>query len=104
MNNIFKDIPENLSSEVFEDLKKSKNIKIERIISKGHSSPEVGWYEQAQNEWVIVLKGAAILAFDNKPDIKLSQGDYLNIAAHQKHKVNWTTSEEETIWLAIHFD
>lgn len=104
MNNIFKDIPKDLSSEVFEDLSQSKNIKIERIISKGHSSPEVGWYDQVQNEWVIVLKGEAVLAFDNKPDIKLSQGDYLNISAHQKHKVSWTTSEEETIWLAIHYD
>jgi len=104
MNNIFKNIPNDLSSEVFEDLSQSKNIKIERIISKGHSSPEKGWYDQVQNEWVIVLKGEAVLAFDNKPDIKLNQGDYLNIAAHQKHKVSWTTSEEETIWLAIHYD
>lgn len=104
MNNIFKDIPEDLSSEVFEVLAESKNIKIERIISKGHSSPETGWYDQTQNEWVIVLKGEAILTFDNKPDIKLCQGDYLNISAHQKHKVSWTTSEEETIWLAIHYE
>jgi cupin 2 domain-containing protein len=51
-----------------------------------------------------VLKGEAILTFDNKLDIKLCQGDYLNIAAHQKHKVTWTTSDEEIIWLAIHYD
>ncbi|PAJ75334.1 cupin [Pseudoalteromonas sp. NBT06-2] len=104
MNNIFKEIPDDLSSEVFENLASGMNVKIERILSKGHSSPVTGWYDQTQNEWVIVLKGEAILTFNNKPDVQLKQGDYLNIKAHQKHKVSWTTPEEETVWLAIHYD
>jgi len=104
MNNIFKEIPKDLTNEIFEDLVQGSNIKVERIISNGQSSPRSGWYDQTQHEWVVVLKGEAILAFDNKPDVKLKQGDYLNIKAHQKHKVSWTTLEEETIWLAIHYD
>jgi len=104
MDNILNDIPKDLSNEIFEQLAQGKNTKIERIISKGHTSPETGWYDQEQNEWVIVLKGAAIIAFDNKPDVKLSVGDYLNISSHQKHKVSWTSQDEETIWLAIYYD
>jgi len=103
MANFFDAIPSDLNAEVFESLVESNNVKVERIISKGHSSPDVGWYEQAQNEWVIVLKGSAIISFDDKPSISLSAGDYLNIAALQKHKVSWTAPDTETIWLAIHY-
>lgn len=103
MMNIFDVIPENLSAEVFENIVDSKNLKIERIISKGHSSPATGWYDQSQNEWVILLKGEAIIAFENEPSVTLKEGDYLNIGAHKKHKVAWTTPERETIWLAVHY-
>jgi cupin 2 domain-containing protein len=54
--NIFKQIPENLKDELFEDIIKTDNLKIERIISYGHTSPKSGWYESKENEWVIVLK------------------------------------------------
>ncbi|NQY65238.1 MAG: cupin domain-containing protein [Alteromonadaceae bacterium] len=101
--NIFNAIPDDLSDEVFENIVKNKNIKIERIISKGHSSPDTGWYDQEQNEWVIILKGEAILSFDNKPPVTLKKGDYVTIKAHQKHKVSWTAPDIETIWLAVHY-
>ncbi|SGY87430.1 Phosphoribosylaminoimidazole carboxylase ATPase subunit [Moritella viscosa] len=103
MNNIFDSIPADLSSEVFEDLVSSEKVKIERIISKGHSSPDVGWYDQEQSEWVIVIAGSAIIDFDDKPSVTLKAGDYLNIPAHQKHKVAWTDPDVETVWLAVHY-
>ncbi|MCW8996371.1 MAG: cupin domain-containing protein [Psychromonas sp.] len=103
MKNIFAAIPDDLSAEVFEKLVENKNVKIERIISKGHRSPDTGWHDQVRNEWVLVLRGAAIIAFDNGSSISLKEGDYLNIEAHQKHKVAWTTPEQETLWLAVHY-
>jgi cupin 2 domain-containing protein len=103
MNNIFDDVPENLDSEIIDSLLDSENIKIERIISKGHTSPETGWYDQANNEWVILLKGSAVLAFADNTTTKLRTGDYVNIPAHQKHKVSWTDPDTETIWLALHY-
>ena len=103
MSNIFRAIPDDLSAEIFEELAGNKNVKIERIISKGHSSPDVGWYEQEQNEWVIVLKGEARLSFADKASVTLKEGDYINIPAHQKHKVDWTAPDQETIWLAVHY-
>ncbi len=101
--NIFNEIPKDLQDELFEDIIKTENLKIERIVSYGHASPETGWYESEKNEWVIVLKGEAILSFENSDDVKLSAGDYLNIVAHKKHKVSWTLPNAETIWLAIHY-
>jgi len=103
MSNIFDNIPLDLSDEVFENIIAKQPVKIERIISKGHSSPSSGWYEQPQQEWVLLLKGAAIIDFDHQPAVHLKEGDYLTINAHQKHKVSWTPPNIETIWLAIHF-
>lgn len=103
LKNIFKSIPDNLNEEIFEELVQSKDIKIERIISKGHVSPESGWYDQEQNEWVIVLKGEAIISFESEKEVTLGVGDYLNVPAHTKHKVSWTDPDTETIWLAVHY-
>ena len=67
--NIFSNIPSDLSKELFKDILKTDCFKMERIISNEHSSPEGFWYDQDQDEWVIVLKGSAALLFkgENKP-------------------------------------
>jgi len=103
LKNIFESIPDNLDEELFELLVQSENVKIERIISKGHRSPESGWYDQERNEWVIVLKGEAIISFENEIDINLKAGTHINIPAHKRHKVSWTDPKTETIWLAVHY-
>jgi len=103
MSNIFETIPDDISAEIFETLINSENVKIERIISKGHSSPDSGWYDQDRNEWIILLKGEAVLLFADESSVSLKAGDYINITAHQKHKVKWTDPDIETIWLAIHY-
>ena len=102
-NNLFNQIPHNLEKEIFEQLIESNNVRIERIISKGHTSPESGWYEQEQNEWVMVVKGAAILSFADGHSVNLKEGDYLNIEAYKKHRVEWTDPDTETIWLAVYY-
>lgn len=102
--NILKNIPKDLAEEVFETIFLKDGLKIERIISKGHSTPKEQWYDQDSNEWVILLEGEAILSFEDSEDVKLSTGDYINIPAHKKHRVSWTTPNKETIWLAIHYN
>ena len=101
--NIFEQIPKDLQNELFEDIINTENLKVERIVSYGHTSPKTGWYEQKENEWVIVLKGEAVVSFENADDVKLNAGDYINILAYDKHKVSWTLPNAETIWLAIHY-
>lgn len=101
--NILDALPEDLSLEVFEDIFQASAIRIERIISKGHRSPEFGWYDQDENEWVMLIKGKAILEFEDGSKYDLSKGDYLNIPAHVKHKVIWTDPDQMTIWLAVFY-
>ncbi len=103
LKNIFESIPDNLDEEIFEQLIQSDNVKIERIISKGHRSPKSGWYDEEQNEWVIVLKGEAVISFENEIDVNLKAGSHINIPAHKRHKVSWTDPKTETIWLAVHY-
>lgn len=103
MNNIFANLPNDLSEEVFEKLIDSDKISIERIVSKGHSSPENDWYDQDKDEWVMVLKGEAKLMFEHAQEQHLKTGDYINIPAHCRHRVSWTPSDRETIWLAVHY-
>ncbi|MFD1142372.1 cupin domain-containing protein [Larkinella insperata] len=102
--NLFSAIPGLLPEELFEELLTHKGLKIERIVSKGHASPEGFWYDQPENEWVLVVKGEARLRLwgQEKP-VTLSAGSYLNLPAHVKHRVEWTTEHEETIWLAIFY-
>ena len=102
-SNIFSQIPDSLQEELFEDIISSENLKIERIISDGHTSPKEGWYESQKNEWVIILEGDAVLTFENSEDIILKRGDYYNITAFTKHKVSHTSKDEKTIWLAIYY-
>ena len=103
MNNIFGAIPHALDNELVEQLAQGQHVRIERIVSKGHRSPATGWYDQAQNEWVMLLKGEAVLLFSDDSELRLKPGDYIEIAARRKHKVSWTDPDTETIWLAVHY-
>ncbi len=101
--NIFTSITENLEKELFEEILTNAKLKIERIVSYGHTSPEAGWYNQESDEWVILLEGEAVLSFENEADVRLKKGDYINIPAYTKHRVSWTLPKAKTIWLAVHY-
>ncbi len=101
MKNLFENIPGLLDSELFETLLSTPAIRIERIVSKGHHSPEAYWYDQEENEWVIVLKGSAQLLLEDGRRETLNAGDYINLPAHTRHRVEWTDPDVETVWLAI---
>jgi cupin 2 domain-containing protein len=104
MKNFFVDVPENLRDELIEIVLQASNFSLERIVSRGHCSPEGFWYDQDDNEWVILLKGRAQLRFADQEDaVILAPGDYLHIDRHRRHRVEWTDPDQETIWLALHY-
>lgn len=103
VGNLFSELPETLGEEVFTDLLQHKNLRIERILSQGQSSPDTGWYDQAENEWVLVLQGAGTLEFESGRKVTLKPGDHLNIPAHCRHRVVWTDSDQITVWLAVFY-
>ncbi len=103
INNILADIPAYLPSELFTRLLQTEHVQIERIVSKGHANAKHEWYDQAHDEWVMLLQGEASLEFFGQSGIKkLQAGDYLLIPAHCKHRVEWTDPAKDNIWLAVH--
>ena len=101
--NLFEPIPDDISEELFTGLIQRENVRIERIISRGQASPSSGWYDQDDNEWVLVVKGQAKLVFEDGRLVHLGAGSHINIPAHTRHKVTWTDPDTETIWLAVHY-
>lgn len=102
--NLFAGIPGTLAAEQLTALLTTPNVRIERIVSRGHASPPDFWYDQPQAEWVIVLAGSAAIAFDGEASPRtLRRGDHLHIPAHARHRVVWTDANEPTVWLAVHY-
>lgn len=103
--NLFDEIPADSPQELFTILAESPHVRIERIVSQGHTSPPDFWYDQPQAEWVTVLRGAARLEFEGVDQhLEMKPGDCTLIPAHRKHRVAWTALDEQTVWLAIHFE
>ena len=100
-SNLYEALPKNTDKEHFELLAKSTNCHIERIVSYGQSTPPGDWYDQDHAEWVILLSGNASLEYEDGSVAILNPGDYIQIPAHQKHRVAKTSSP--AIWLAVHF-
>lgn len=103
LTNLLSEIPASLQEELFQTLLNTPDIRIERIVSQGHVSPEGFWYDQETHEWVLVLSGAARLTFAGESPIELSPGGFVNIPAHKRHRVDWTDPTQPTVWLAIHY-
>lgn len=76
--------------------------RVERILSRGAASPPGFWYEQAWDEFVLLVAGAAVLAFADGSERRLEAGDYAILPALCRHRVAWTDPEQETLWLAVH--
>ena len=104
LSNIYSSIPKALPRELFETLLQTQFFTLERIVSKGHATPAGEWYDQARDEWVVLLKGSAGLRIEGEPEvIALKPGDYLHLPAQLKHRVEWTAPAEETVWLALYY-
>ncbi len=87
-----------------ETLVNCDHVRIERIVSHGHASPEGFWYDQDEHEWVVVIQGEAVLRFEDTTEpMRLRPGDYVNILSHRRHRVEWTSSDDPTIWLAVFY-
>lgn len=98
--NIFRQISGSAGKEEFLTLLEQDGVKIQRIVSHASSTPENEWYDQAHTEWVLVVRGTAVLDFEDGQRLKLREGDYFTIPPHARHRVSETGPE--TIWLVVH--
>ena len=102
--NLLTGLPSNQAEEQIERLIAGPNLRIERIVSTGQASPSGFWYDQADDEFVVLLAGAATLRFEaDDVRLELVPGDWVEIPAHARHRVEWTQADPPTVWLAIHY-
>lgn len=91
------------ADEAFESLWTRGDVRVERIVSRGQVTPVGLWYDQAWDEWVLVVQGAARLRIEGEADaVELAAGDWLLLPARCRHRVEWTSDTGPTVWLAIH--
>jgi cupin 2 domain-containing protein len=100
VDNLFANLPELSESEQSLSLFEKTSIKIERIVSESYSSPAGFWYDQDEDEWVVVVRGKATLEFEGGELVRMQEGDYVTIPRHVRHRVQQT--DPKTIWLAVH--
>jgi cupin 2 domain-containing protein len=103
--NLFNGIPAALQEEFFQTLVESGTVRIERIVSDGHATPQGEWYDQGGDEWVLLVSGGATLRFDDgAAPLILKPGDHVMIPSGCRHRVERTASGQKTVWLAVHFN
>jgi cupin 2 domain-containing protein len=100
--NLFAGLSADLPAELTQTLAAGPGVRVERIVSRGHASPPGFWYDQDEAEWVLVVRGAARLRFEDGT-VELRPGDHLAIPARRRHRVEWTTPDEPTVWVAVFY-
>ena len=103
ISNLLKNLPDGTAGEVFETIAEAAGLRIERIVSRGQTTPEGEWYDQAQDEWVLLVAGEARILFEDAGEVTLQPGDHLRIPAGCRHRVTMTAPDRETVWLAVHY-
>ncbi|MDA3947473.1 MAG: cupin domain-containing protein [Helicobacteraceae bacterium] len=83
--------------ETVKELLQHKNVTINRIVS--NSLNDSAWYEQDEDEWLLLVEGAALLLIEDE-EKTLKAGDTLFIPAHELHKV--ISTSENALWLTVH--
>jgi cupin 2 domain-containing protein len=101
--NLLASIPDAALGEVVTSLVSRRGMRIERIVSQGQASPDGFWYDQTENEFVLLLKGHAELEFQDGHTVTLFPGDWLEIEARVRHRVRSTAPDERTVWLVAFY-
>ena len=97
-------LPDTSAAEQADALLSRPGLRIERIVSFGQASPEGFWYDQEESDWLLLLTGAARLRFADEADARLLRpGDWLDIAPHRRHRVEWTDPASPTVWLTVFY-
>ena len=101
---LFENLPDDdFGAELFDTLLEGGNFRLLRIVSNGQTTPDGQWLDQDDDEWVVVIKGAAMVLLEGEEHARaLTPGEWLFLPAHCRHRVEWTAPDQPTVWLALH--
>jgi cupin 2 domain-containing protein len=101
--NLLRGLAPDPAREVEDWLVTRPGLRIGRIVSAGQASPEGFWYDQAEDEFVLLVAGAAALEIEGEAaPRRLRPGDWVHLPAGCRHRVAWTQAEPATVWLVVH--
>lgn len=101
--NLFASVARGARDERFDLLAQSPGARIERIVSTGQASPPGFWYDQPEDEFVVLLSGGARLRLEpGNRLLDLKPGDWIDIPARCRHRVEGTQADPPTVWLVVH--
>lgn len=102
--NLFVGLPPAASpAEQFDILWPGAHVRVERIVSWGHATALGERFDQENDEWVVLLSGAARLQIEGQSEpLNLRSGDWAFLPARLRHRVEWTDLAGPTVWLAVH--
>ena len=89
-----------ITEELTTVLAESGKVRIERIVSAGHTT---GWYDQTETEFVALLEGRAVIEFEGGKTVTLEKGDSIIIIQHERHRVCYTSADPPCIWLCVFY-
>jgi cupin 2 domain-containing protein len=101
IGNLRHGIPHLLPDELVTTLVERAGVRVERIVSRGHTSPADFWYDQDEHELVLLVQGRARILVEGHGELDMSPGDWLDLPAHTRHRVTFTDRHADTIWLAV---
>jgi cupin 2 domain-containing protein len=101
--NLKRGIPHLLPDELFSTLCAGGGTRVERIVSRGHTSAADFWYDQDDTELVLVVQGHARIEVEGEGEFDLSPFDWLVLPPHTRHRVSHTAPGVDTVWLAVFF-
>lgn len=98
--NIYDFETDGLKEELVTVLHEDGHVRVERIVSTGQCSPDGFWYDQDEDEWLTLVQGESTLLVEDKP-VRLQAGDTCFLSAHQRHRVESTSTEPPCIWICV---
>jgi cupin 2 domain-containing protein len=102
--NLLADLPVVAAKEMVTSLVQGGRFRLLRIVSTGQATPAGQWYDQTDNEWVLLVSGRAGLRIEGGTTREIGPGDWMLLPAGLRHRVEWTAADAATVWLALHFD
>lgn len=105
VGSLLRDLPDAFDDEVFDTLLEGGAFRLLRIVSNGQATPPGQWLDQDDDEWVLLVSGAAVLSIEGEEHTHaLTPGGWMRLPAHCRHRVEWTDPDQPTVWLALHWE
>jgi len=89
---------------LIETIADDANVKIERFLVRGLTSPPDEYADEPSHEVIILLKGRLVLEYAGRDEkVTLKPGDYAVKGSDEKTRADAIAEDEETEWIKVSY-